>query len=149
MRELLFLTFSVVLVVNPENLLNTLTNPARTRLNRERRTKRENLAAPPPPLLRCSFRETKIKICHASAYLGATQVSVRLAHVPDSSACRLGKWVSPRKVLHFRALQQLFSQSRCLSLFLAMSSRIYRLFPPRAHEPPATLRDRLNPYLSL
>ena len=30
-----------------------------------------------------------------------------------------------------------------------MSSRVYLLFPPRGHEPPPTLRDRLNPRLSL
>ena len=30
-----------------------------------------------------------------------------------------------------------------------MSSRVYLFFPPRGHEPPPTLRDRLNPYLSL
>ena len=30
-----------------------------------------------------------------------------------------------------------------------MSSRVYLLFPPRGHEPPPTLRDRLNPHLSL
>ena len=29
-----------------------------------------------------------------------------------------------------------------------MSSRVY-FFPPRGHEPPPTLRDRLNPHLSL
>ena len=30
-----------------------------------------------------------------------------------------------------------------------MSSRVYLFFPPRGHEPPHTLRDRLNPHLSL
>ena len=45
-------------------------------------------------------------------------------------------------------IQQL-SQSRCLSLLLAMSSRVYLFFPPRGHEPPPTLRDRFNPHLSL
>ena len=30
-----------------------------------------------------------------------------------------------------------------------MSRRVYLLFPPRGHEPPPTLRDRLNPHLSL
>ena len=29
-----------------------------------------------------------------------------------------------------------------------MSSRVYLFFPPRDHEPPPTLRDRLNPHLS-
>ena len=41
------------------------------------------------------------------------------------------------------------SQSCCLSLLLAMSSRVYLFFPPRGHEPPPTLRDRLNPHVSL
>ena len=41
------------------------------------------------------------------------------------------------------------SQSRCLSLLLAMSSRVYLFFSPRSHEPPPTLRDRINPHLSL
>ena len=43
---------------------------------------------------------------------------------------------------------QLF-QSRCLSLLLAMCSRVYLFFPPRGHEPRPTLRDRLNLHLSL
>ena len=30
-----------------------------------------------------------------------------------------------------------------------MSSRFFLFFPPRDHEPPPTLRDRLNPHLSL
>ena len=30
-----------------------------------------------------------------------------------------------------------------------MSSRVYLFFPPRGHKPPPTLRDRLNPHLSL
>ena len=41
------------------------------------------------------------------------------------------------------------SLSRCLSLLLAMSSRVYLFLPPSDHEPPPTLRDRLNPHLSL
>ena len=61
---------------------------------------------------------------------------------------RLGQWVSLRKTLRFRVRLQL-SQSRCLSLLLAMSGRVFLSFPPRGHEPPPTLRDRLNPDLSL
>ena len=61
---------------------------------------------------------------------------------------RLGQWVSLRKILHFRVRLQL-SQPRCLSLLLAMSGRVFLFFPPRGHEPPLTLRDRLNPDLSL
>ena len=30
-----------------------------------------------------------------------------------------------------------------------MSSRVYLFFPPRGHEPPPTLRDRLNCTLTL
>ena len=30
-----------------------------------------------------------------------------------------------------------------------MSSRVYLFFPPRGHEPPPTLSDRINPHLSL
>ena len=45
-----------------------------------------------------------------------------------------------RKILHSRLRLQV-SQSRCLSLLLAMSSRVYLFFPPRGHEPPPTLRD--------
>ena len=61
---------------------------------------------------------------------------------------QLGQWVSLRKTLRFRVRLQL-SQSRCLSLLLAMSGRVFLFLPPRGHEPPPTLRDRLNPNLSL
>ena len=62
---------------------------------------------------------------------------------------QLGQWVSLRKILlRFRVRSQL-SQSRCLSLLLAMSGRVFLFFPPRGHEPPPTLRDHLNPNLSL
>ena len=43
-----FLVFSV-LVANAKKLLHTVANPARGLLNREKRTKRESLAAPPAP----------------------------------------------------------------------------------------------------
>ena len=56
--------------------------------------------------------------------------------------------MSLRKTLRFRVRLQL-SQSRCLSLLLAMSGRVFLFLPPRGHEPPPTLRDRLNPNLSL
>ena len=56
--------------------------------------------------------------------------------------------MSLRKTLRFRVRLQL-SQSRCLSLLLAMSDRVFLFLPPRGHEPPPTLRDRLNPNLSL
>ena len=54
---MLLLTFSV-LVANPEELLlYTVANAARGLLNRERRTKRASLAAPPPH----AARSEKIK----------------------------------------------------------------------------------------
>ena len=39
--------------------------------------------------------------------------------------------------------------SQLPSFLLAMSSRVYLLFPSRGHEPPPNLRDRINPHLSL
>ena len=75
--------------------------------------------------------------------LGPSRVRTRIC-----STRRLGQWVSLRKILCFRVRLQ-FSRSRCLSLFLAMSSCAYLFFPSRAHEPPPTLRDRINPHLSL
>ena len=75
--------------------------------------------------------------------LGPSRVRTR---IPTTR--RLGQWVSLRKILRFRVRLQL-SQSRCLSLLPAMSGRIFLLFCPRGHEPPPTLRDRLNPNLSL
>ena len=75
--------------------------------------------------------------------LGPSRVRTR---IPTTR--RLGQWVSLRKILRFRVRLQ-FSQSRCLSFLLAMSGRVFLFFPPRDHEPPPTLRDRLNPNLSL
>ena len=75
--------------------------------------------------------------------LGPSRVRTR---IPTTR--RLGQWVSLRKILRFRVRVQL-SQSRCPSLLLAMSGRVFLFFPPRGHEPPPTLRDRLNPNLSL
>ena len=76
------------------------------------------------------------------------QISVRLAPVQEcfGSSTRLIGVAS--KVLRFRVRYQ-FSQSRCLSLILATSSRVYLLFPPRGHGPPPTLRDRFNLHLCL
>ena len=75
--------------------------------------------------------------------LGPSRVHTR---IPTTR--RLGQWVSIRKILRFRLRLQL-SQSRSLSFLLAMSGRVFLFFPPRGHEPPPTLRDRLNPNLSL
>ena len=75
--------------------------------------------------------------------LGPSRVRTR---IPTTR--RLDQWVSLRKILRFRVRLQL-SQSRCLSLLLTMSGRVFLFFPPRGHEPPPTLRDRLNLNLSL
>ena len=168
---LLFLTFSA-LVANPKKLLYTVANPARGLLNREKKKKEKVWQRPPPPRARCSFGEKKKekkKSRYASTCVGATQVGVmQVVHMSRRYAGRryagglgpsrvrtripttrrLGQWVSLRKILRFRVRLQL-SQSRCLSLLLAMSGRVFLFFPPRGHEPPPTLRDRLNPSLSL
>ena len=75
--------------------------------------------------------------------LGPSRIRTR---IPTTR--QLGQWVSLRKTLRFRVRLQL-SQSRCLSLLLAMSGRVFLFLPPRGHEPPPSLRDRLNPNLSL
>ena len=75
--------------------------------------------------------------------LGPSRIRTR---IPTTR--QLGQWASLRKTLRFRVRLQL-SQSRCLSLLLAMSGRVFLFLPPRGHEPPPTLRDRLNPNLSL
>ena len=75
--------------------------------------------------------------------LGPSRIRTR---IPTTR--QLGQWVSLRKTLRFRVRLQL-SQSRCLALLLAMSGRVFLFLPPRGHEPPPTLRDRLNPNLSL
>ena len=71
--------------------------------------------------------------------LGPSRIRTR---IPTTR--QLGQWVSLRKTLRFRVRLQ-FSQSRCLSLLLAMSGRVFLFLPPRGHEPPPTPRDRLNP----
>ena len=114
--------------------------------------------AAPPPRARCSFGEKnqiKIKITQC-IYMSRRYASRRYAGGLGPSRIRtripttrqLGQWVSLRKILRFRVRLQL-SQSRCLSLLLAMSGRVFLFLPPRGHEPPPTLRDRLNPNLSL
>ena len=85
-----------------KKLIYTVANPTRDLLNRESRTKIYSLAASPPPPHAARSEKTKQKSRDASTYLGATQVSVRLAPVQDSSARRLGQWVSLLKVLRFR-----------------------------------------------
>ena len=76
--------------------------------------------------------------------LGPSRVCTRIPTIR-----RLGQWVSSlRKIPRFRVRLQL-SQSRCLSLLQSMSGHVFLFFPPRGHEPSPTLRDRLNPNLSL
>ena len=138
----------------PEKPLYTVANPARGLLNRK---KKKNVwqhpLSPPPPRV---ARSEKIKIeitrrihmsrCYASrCYAGLGSYRVR-TRIPTTRW--LGHWVSLRKILRFRVRLQL-SQSRCFSFLLAMSGRIFLFFPPRGREPPPTLRERLNPDLSL
>ena len=79
-------------------------------------------------------------------YAGGLGPSRLRTRIPTTR--QLGQWVLLRKTLRFRVRLKL-SQSRCLSLLLAMSGRVFLTLPPRGHEPPPTLRDRLNPNLSL
>ena len=144
-----------------KRLLYTVANPARGLLNREKKKKKSLAASPPPPpppralLVRRRKEKKKKEITrrihmsrryasrrHAGG-LGPSRVRTR---IPTTR--RLGQWVLLRKSLRFRVRLQL-SQSRCLSLLLAMSGRVFLFFPPRGHKPPPTLRDRLNPNLSL
>ena len=74
---LLFLTFSV-LVANQKKLLYTVANPARGLLNREKRTKKEEVWQHTP---RHTARSEKKKKKSRDASTGATLVSVGLASV--------------------------------------------------------------------
>ena len=151
---LLFLTFSA-LVANPKKLLYTVANPARGLLNRERKKKEKVWQRPPPPPPRAARSEKKKKVTRR-IHMSRRYEGRRCAGGPGPSRVRtripttrrLGQWVSLRKILRFHVRLQL-SQSRWLSLFLAMSGRVFLFFPPRGHEPPPTLRDRPNPDLSL
>ena len=62
---LLFFTFSVLLADSEKLFYAVVANPARGLLNMEKRTKRESLAAQPPPP-RCLYGENKIKIKHGA-----------------------------------------------------------------------------------
>ena len=141
-----------------KKLLYTVANPARGLLNRgggERRKK--SLAAPPPsPALLVRGEKIGKKIITRRIQMSRRYASRRYAGGLGPSRIRtripttrqLGQWVLLRKTLRSRVRLQL-SQSRCLSLLLAMSGRVFLFLPPRGHEPPPTLRDRLNPNLSL
>ena len=152
-----------------------MANPARGLLNREKKKKKvwQRPPPPPPPRARCSFGEYiylyvyYIYIIYNYIYILKKKINRRI-HMSRRYASRryagglgpfrkrtripttrqLGQWVSLRKNLRFRVRLQL-SQSRCLSLLLAMSGRVFLFLPLRGHEPPPTLRDRLNPNLSL
>ena len=145
-----------------KKLLYTVANPARGLLNREKKKKKKSGSAPLPPPARAARSEKKKKkkkkkkkitrrihmsrryaIRRYAGGLGPSRIRTR---IPTTR--QLGQWVSLRKTLRFR-VRLLLSQSRCLSLLLAMSGRVFLFLPPRGHEPPPTLRDRLNPNLSL
>ena len=135
----------------------TVANPARGLLNREKK-KKKSLAAPPPHprAARSEKKKKKKKKIMRRIHIYRRYASRRYAGGLGPSRIRtripttrqLSQWVSLRKILRFRVRLQL-SQSRCLSLLLAMSGRVFLFLPPRGHEPPPTLRDRLNPNLSL
>ena len=139
-----------------KKLLYTVANPARGLLNREKKKKKKSGSALPPPralLVRRKKRRKKItRRIHMSRryasrrYAGGLGPSRIRTRIPTTR--QLGQWVSLRKTLRFRVRLQL-SQSRCISLLLAMSGRVFLFLPPRGHEPPPTLRDRLHPNLSL
>ena len=133
--------------------------PARGLLNREKKKKKKVWQRPPPPSpprAARSEKNKKIKKITRRIHMSRRYASRRYAGGLGPSRIRtripttrqLGQWVSLRKTLRFRVRLQL-SQSRCLSLLLAMSGRVFLFLPPRGHEPPPTLRDRLNPNLSL
>ena len=133
-------------------LLYTVANPARGLLNREKKKKKSGSAFPPRAARLEKMKIKTTRRIHISKryacrrYAGGLGPSRVRTRIPTTR--RLGQWGSLRKILRFRVRLQL-SQSRCLSLLLAMSGRVFLFFPPRGHEPPPTLRDRLNPNLSL
>ena len=131
-----------------------MVNPARGLLNRKTKNKNVWQSSSPPP--RAARSEKKKKNTPRIHMLSRRYASRRYAGGLGPSHVRTripmtrlrGQWVSLRKILRFRVRLQL-SQSRCLFLLLAMSGRVFLFFPPRGHEPPSILRDRLNPALSL
>ena len=161
----LFLTFSA-LGANPKNYLTRWPIPLVDCWNKKKRTKRQSLAAHPLPYA-SSKEEIKQKYNtgsvqqkqlkeqmarmpprDASTCSNTTQVPVRLAPVQDFFGSLSRPIGVALQVLRFR-VRYPFSQYRCLSLLLAMSSRVYLYFPPRGHNPPPILRGGLNPHLCL
>ena len=104
-------------------------------------------APPPPPPILLVRRKTNKKIIRRIyrryVGLGRSRVRTRI-----SSARRLGTWVWLRKCYtpvfdnKFPSLVASLFSWRCLAASTSF-------FPPRGHEPPPTLCDRLNPHLSL
>ena len=158
---LLFLTFSA-LVANPKTTLHGGQSRSWSAEQGEKKKKKSGSAPPPPPSRALLVRRKKKKKkkekkeitrrIHISRryasrrYAGGLGPSRIRTRIPRTR--QLGQWVSLRKTLRFRVRLQL-SQSRCPFLLLAMSGRVFLFLPPRGHEPPPTLRDRLNPTLSL
>ena len=143
---LLFLTFRV-LVANPKKPVYMVANPARGLLNKEKGIKGKVWHRTHPPHAARS-EKIKYKSRDASTCLGATQVSVRLTSV--QGFLRLVSYRSMGVASQKSTLPGTItiSQYGCVSLLLAMSSRVYLLFTPRGHEPPPTLRDSINPHLT-
>ena len=151
----LFLAFSA-LVASPKK--TTLHGGQSRSWSAEQGKKEKEKVSQRPPRARCSFGENKkIKNKNHAAHphvqalrKSASRRWSRSVSRPykdsyDSSARSMG--VASQNSTLPCAIQ--LSQSRCLSLLLAMSGRVFLFFPPRGHEPPPTLRDRLNPHLSL
>ena len=139
-----------------KKIVYKVANPARGLLNRGKKKKvwqrpPPSPPVPPPRTARSEKKKKNTRRIHMSrgyaswCYAGLGSSRVRTRILTDR---RLDQWVSLRRILRFRVRLQL-SQSRCLSLLLAMFGRIFLFFPPRDHEPPPPFRDRLNPDLSL
>ena len=106
--------------------------PPRARAARSEKKKRKKKEKKITPRINMSRRYASRRYAGG---LGPSRIRTRIP-----TTCQLGQWVSLRKTLRFRVRVQL-SQSRCLSLLLAMSGRVFLFLPPRGHEPPPTLRD--------
>ena len=143
---LLFLTFSALLANPKKSTLHG--GQSRSWSTEQGKKNKKKSGSAPSPRARCSFGEKKKKkkkitrrIHMSRRYasrrhaggLGPSRVRTRI-----TTTRRLGQWVSLRNILRFRVRLQL-SQSRCLSLLLAMSGRVFLFFPPRGHEPPPSV----------
>ena len=136
--KLLFLTFSAFVANSKKSTLHG--GQSRSWSAGQGKKKKVWQRPPPAPPPRCSFEEnTRKKITRrinmsrryaSRGYAGGLGPSRVRTRIPTTR--RVGQWVSLRKILRFRVRLQL-SQSRCLSLLLAMSGRVYStlFFPPR------------------